>query len=109
MKKFFLLALILTAGMLNATVITAWTLENTLSPATGSGTVSLIGGVTDDGFNTGYNGGQGWSTTSYPTQGTNNMTAGIMIEVSTQNFQNITLSWAPVSYTHLTLPTIYSV
>ena len=94
MKKFFLLALILTAGMLNATVITAWTLENTLSPATGSGTVSLIGGVTDDGFNTGYNGGQGWSTTSYPTQGTNNMTAGIMIEVSTQNFQNITLSWA---------------
>jgi len=93
MKKFLFIAFILMWAALNATVISSWTFENTLLPSTGSGTVSLIGGVTDDGFNTGYSGGLGWSTTSYPAQGTNNMTAGIMIELSTQNFQNITISW----------------
>jgi hypothetical protein len=94
MKKILLIAFILMGAALNATVISAWTFENTLSPSTGSGSVSLIGGVTDDGFNTGYNGGLAWSTTSYPAQGTNNTTAGIVINVSTANFQNITISWA---------------
>ena len=94
MEKILLIAFILMGAALNATVISAWTFENTLSPSTGSGSVSLIGGVTDDGFNTGYNGGLAWSTTSYPAQGTNNTTAGIVINVSTANFQNITISWA---------------
>ena len=94
MEKILLIAFILMGAALNATVISAWTFENTLIPSTGSGSVSLVGGVTDDGFNTGYNGGLAWSTTSYPAQGTNNTTAGIVINVSTANFQNITISWA---------------
>jgi hypothetical protein len=88
---FFLLIWILG----NCIVITQWDFEaQTLSPSIGTGTISLIGNVTNDGFSTGYNTTYGWSTTNYPAQSTNNLTAGIYFEVSTTGYNYITLSWS---------------
>lgn len=75
-------------------VIAEWTFENVTTPSTGSGTFSLIGGVNPQG--TGFvagNPGQAYNTTGYPTQGTNNGTAGVRFDVSTEGFQLTTISW----------------
>lgn len=95
MKSILLTMLLLVCIALNAVVITAWDFEaQNTSPSTGSGSLSLIGGVTNDNFNTGFdNVGFGWSTTTYPVQGTNNRSAGLYIEASSEGFTAISFSW----------------
>ena len=88
--------ILICCAVLGATVITEWNFNDSdLLPDTGTGTIGLIGGLANDGFNTGYsvNPGMGWSTTGFPAQGTGNLTAGIQIEFSTEGFQNINLAW----------------
>lgn len=97
MKKLvFLLLIALTLGSLAAVTITEWNFEDSdLEPAIGSGEIYLTGGVASDGFGTGYpdTPSVGWSTTNYPLQGTNNLSAGICFEFSTLGFSGIELSW----------------
>ncbi len=97
MKKLLIVATFVAIfTLINAVVITSWNFDNdSILPTTGEGSLSLIGGVTDDGFNTGYPAApsRGWSTTDYPAQGTNNRTAGMFIEVSSAGYQDIILSW----------------
>ena len=60
----------------------------TTNPATGTGTISLIGGVTSPSFNAGEpsdpNGtdNSGWQTTTYPALTTANKTAGIQMSAA---------------------------
>jgi hypothetical protein len=90
-----LISLLCLSLSLQATVITAWDFEaQSTAPSTGEGMISLIGGVTNDGYNTGYNSTYGWSTTNYPLQSTNNRTAGVYFELSSVGYEGITLSWA---------------
>lgn len=90
------LALILIAFALStlmAVDICKWDFdESSPEPSMGEGILSLIGGVTNDGYSSGFS-GMGLSTTNYPAQGTANQTAGIMLEISTENYSNIQLSW----------------
>ena len=94
MKKPFLLLVL--SGLilaLGATTVAEWNFDSdSILPSVGSGTLSLTGGVTSDGFNTG-NPGRAWSTTSYPAQGTNNRTAGLLIEVPTLGYTAVSFSW----------------
>lgn len=77
-----------------ASVITSWSFESSnLIPEVGTGSITLIGGVTDDGYSAGTP-GLGWSTTSYPAQGTNNLSAGIYLELSSEGFTDVSLSWS---------------
>jgi hypothetical protein len=96
MKKLVLSLLLVSIWMItHAIVITQWDFESqTLSPSIGSGTLNLTGNVANDGFNTGSNSTWGFSTTNYPPQSTNNLTAGIYFEVSTVGYTYITLSWS---------------
>jgi hypothetical protein len=76
-------------------IITAWSFENTSTSASaGNGTLSLLGGITNDSFNSGYGSTYAMSTTSYPAQGTGTRTAGIRVDVSTAGFRDISLSWS---------------
>ena len=76
------------------------------APSTGSGTASLIGGVTAAvQFGSGIvNGGSsdpvttappnyGWQTTTYASQGTQNGERGVQFKVSTEGFENVAVSW----------------
>jgi len=75
--------------------ITQWNFNNeTLNPSTGSGTAGNVGG-TSTGWATGVTGSpdRAWNTSQYPAQGTNNGTAGVQFTVSTNSYQNITVSW----------------
>jgi len=79
------------------TTITQWTFDNdTLTPAIGSGTATLVGGTTAS-FATGRVGPRppdsGWNTTTYPAQGTNSRAAGAQFAVSTAGYENIIFSW----------------
>ncbi len=96
MKIKLAILFLIISGLLNAVVVTSWDFESqSTSPTTGSGSLSLLGGVTSDNFNTGYGDtGYAWSTTSYPAQGTNNRSAGMFIEVSSVGYSNISLNWA---------------
>src|SRR5439155_14789536 len=70
------------------------------TPSIGTGTASLVGGVsqaffggsTTDPANSGSD-NSGWSTTTYPAQGTGNKTAGVRFNVSTAGRQNISIRW----------------
>jgi hypothetical protein len=60
------------------------------------GTLSLIGGVTHPGFFAGspLDGNiSGYQTTTYPTQGQNNLTAGIVFNTPTTGYMNITVQF----------------
>ena len=75
-------------------VITQWTFFGDVdTPSTGSGTISNIGGVTNV-FQAGNGAGtRGYQTLNYPAQGTASGTAGIMLAVSTQGYENIELNF----------------
>lgn len=82
------------------------TSTGTTNPATGTGTLSLIGGITSPGFNAGEssdpNGtdNSAWQTTTYPALGTANKTAGIQIDASTASYSGIKLEfWQRLSGT----------
>ena len=113
MKKYLIiLAFALAAvNMRGADVITLWNFNSapadanlntgTLSPSTGGGTVTFVGGITNSflgghttdpanagGDNTAINSG------AYPASGTGDKTAGVRFAASTVGYQNITISWA---------------
>ena len=79
----------------------------TTAPSVGSGTASMVGGVTANG--TGFATGDtlfdpagstdnsGWNTTTYPAQGIGNKTRGVQFTVSTAGRQNIVISWSSQS------------
>jgi len=96
MKQLAIFLALFCLTSLNAAVITAWDFEaQSTTPSLGNGSISLIGGVSSDGFSSGYNSSiYGWSTTNYPVQGTNNRTAGVYFEVSTVGFTGISISWS---------------
>ncbi|HNX00979.1 MAG TPA: hypothetical protein PKK33_06400 [Candidatus Cloacimonadota bacterium] len=95
MRKLLLFCLLVScAAFIHGVVITQWDFDSqSLTPSIGTGSISLIGGVTNDGYSTGYSTTYGLSTTTYPAQSTNNLTAGIYFEVSTLGYSNISLSW----------------
>lgn len=95
-----------------ADVITQWNFNSTPSdgststgvtvPSIGSGTASLLGGVTATFASGAANGGSsdpatadnsGWNTTGYATQGQGNKTRGAQFAVSTVGFESIVLSY----------------
>jgi predicted extracellular nuclease len=77
-----------------STTIAQWTFEgDVITPSSGSGTASLVGGTTAS-FATGFpSSGRGWNTTTYPAQGTGNKTRGAQFTVSTLNFSSIVFSF----------------
>jgi hypothetical protein len=97
-------------AQLTTNTISLWTFEgDVLTPATGSGTATNIGG-TSSAFATGNGGGRGWNTAAYPVQGIGSGTAGVQFNVSTLSFSSIHVSfqqrasgtgsrWAQLDYT----------
>lgn len=90
-------------------VIASWNFNNfSKTPQIGSGTLTSIGGVTEDWTRTGINpglsipagiaetddnkSGVGFQTLNYPAQGTNAKTAGIQIMLSTVGYKNLIFS-----------------
>jgi hypothetical protein len=92
------LADLITAWNFNSAVPDSNTATGRTTPSSGAGTLSLIGGTTSQ-FFSGSPGdpapsdNSGFSTTSYPVQGTNSGTAGVEFAVSTVGFTNISLSF----------------
>lgn len=71
----------------------------TNAPSFGSGTASLVGGVTG-GFSTGstndpapLSDDSGWQTSNYPAQETGNKTGGVQFNISTVGYSNIVVRW----------------
>lgn len=76
-----------------AGTLVKWDFEGDVTtPAVGSGLAELIGGTTAT-FATGFGGGRGWNTTSYPAQGTGNKTAGVQFSVNTEGYRSIVVTW----------------
>jgi hypothetical protein len=109
LKAFFCILLIFTlfAMPLNGQeIITRWTFDNTTNPANGSGTASLVGGVTQHSASL----SSGWRITDFPSQFTASGMAGAQFMVPTTGFSEIVLSfghrssgtmsrWAQIQYT----------
>ena len=118
MKTVFALAAIAVCGSVaSAAVVTQWnfnsvindasTATGTTLPFVGSGTASLVGGVTSPSFNAGGTTGiapasssdpastdnSGWQTTNYPAQGVGNKTAGVQFAVNTTNYEDIIVTF----------------
>jgi len=91
-----LLGFALLAGLsaaASAGTIVRWDFEGDVTtPSVGSGTASLVGGSTAS-FATGFGGGRGWNTTSYPAQGTNDRKAGAEFRVDLSGYRSIVVSW----------------
>lgn len=94
----------------SAATITQWnfnsaTPDNATStglntPSIGSGTLSLIGGVTSPSFNSGVGSSDpaasdnsGFQTTTYAAQGAGNKTRGVNFNVSTVGFSNVAIAY----------------
>jgi len=110
-----LCAAVLPPGAAGADVITQWTFNSpgpgvdndpttgTLSPETGSGTLTTVGGVSNSGFaqgasadtspTTGSNNNSSFETQGYPPFDAGNKTAGIQIAVNTTGYQDIVFSF----------------
>ena len=88
-------AALLAISSANAEVITQWTFESqNLTPSTGAGVASLVGGTTST-FATGFGGAGtfGLNTTTYAAQGTGDRTRGVQFSGSTAGYESITISW----------------
>jgi hypothetical protein len=108
------IAVALVANAASAAVVTQWNFEgDTTNASTGTGAASLIGGTTAS-FAAGNNGGRGWNSTTYKSQGTGSGEAGVQFLVSTASpsggYSGISVSfdqrasgtasrWAQVDYT----------
>jgi len=92
------LALTCTSHIANADLIAQWNFNGSQAPSYGQGTAALIGGATAT-FATGCtndpadSGNTAWNTTHYPSQGTNNRTAGVQFNVSTLGYSEISIRW----------------
>lgn len=103
MTKNYALALMLLACLLvlampawPADTIAAWTFDSqTTAPTIGSGTAVLIGGVANygTGWASGNPSGYAWNTSTFPSQGAGNRTAGIQFSVSTTGYAGINVSF----------------
>lgn len=118
MKTVFALAAVAVCGSVaSAAVVTQWNFNSatndgsagtgTTLPFVGTGTASLVGGVTSPGFSAGGTTGispgsssdtnltdnSGWQTTTYPAQGTANKSAGVQFAVDTTNYEDITITF----------------
>ncbi len=90
----------LAVTVLPSVTLALWEFDDTNAPVAspppvlGAGTASLLNGVTA-GFAAGASGGtnHAWNTTTYPSQGTGNKTAGVQFNVNTLGYRNIYLSW----------------
>jgi hypothetical protein len=106
---FLALAFLATAAPTFADTIAQWTFNSvpsdgmpttgTNGPSVGSGTASLVGGITAS-FSTGSTNDpasgtddSGWQTTDYPVQGNGNKTAGVQFDVNTAGYSNIVVRW----------------
>ncbi len=79
---------------LSAQVITLWDFDlETLTPTTGTGTATLIGGTSSSWAGGLPSSGRGWNTSTYPAQGTASGTAGTQFNVSTVGWNQIIVSW----------------
>jgi MYXO-CTERM domain-containing protein len=115
MKSFALSALstlvaVLALGNAHAEVITQWTFNSTTpdgatgtgstQPAFGTGSLSLIGGVTNPSFNSGAGSSDpaasdnsGLQTTTYGAQGGGNKARGIEVKVDASGFEDVVFSY----------------
>src|SRR3989344_4398378 len=108
MKSFALSALVALCALGNAHAngITQWTFNSTtpdgntgtgrVLASVGTGSLSLIGGVTSPSFNSGAGSSDlaasdnsGWQTTTYAAQGAGNKTRGIEVKASSVGFENV--------------------
>lgn len=72
----------------------------TTTPNIGAGTIAVVGGVTSPGFNSGVGSSDpaaaddsAYQTSTYPTQGMANKTAGVEVAVSTVGMRNIMVTF----------------
>lgn len=102
----FLLTLILAFSLNSQSILAKWTFDGNTEPASGFGTASLIGGVTQHSATL----SSGWRITDFPDQFTFSGTAGAQFMVSTLGFESIKLDfshrasgtasrWAMIQYT----------
>lgn len=99
--------LLASSGLVNADIITQWNFNSitpgdvsTATPSTGSGSLSLVGGVTHP--STGSTGAGSsdlattnlaFQTSTYAAQGTGNLTRGVQFNIDTTGWSDITVSW----------------
>ena len=78
----------------NAALVTQWNFEaQTLNASTGTGTASLVGGVTST-FATGFGGStSALNTTGYAAQNTGDRTRGVQFSSSTSGYDSIVIAW----------------
>jgi hypothetical protein len=112
MKSFALSALVALCALGNAhaNVITQWTFNSTtpdgntgtgsVLASVGTGSLSLLGGVTSPSFNSGAGSSDlaasdnsGWQTTTYAAQGAGNKTRGIEVKASSVGFENVVFNY----------------
>src|ERR1051325_2567310 len=115
LKAFLLAACLFPAPFLSAhaDIIAQWNFNSappdsdigtgSITPSIGSGTASMIGGVTPPStgeFSTGSTNDpasstddSGWQTSHYPAQETGDRTAGVQFNVSTVGYSNIVVRW----------------
>lgn len=96
MKKLYTLFLSVTfcAFTQAQTTLTQWTFENTTTPSTGSGTMSLIGGTVpaNTPHPTGHS-GLAYSIKTFPGSSSSSSTAGYLFNTSTAGHNGITVSF----------------
>lgn len=90
----------LTQWNFNSLVADGSTGTGSALPSVGSGTISLIGGVTNPGFNSGFGSSDpaasdnsGFQTTTYAAQGAGDKSRGVQFAVSTLGFKDIVISY----------------
>lgn len=97
-KLYFLVSLMIGSVSFGQTILTEWNFDSqSLSPSTGSGTISLIGGVAENTQSSctcpyvsgNPNTGKSYTTKTYPAQGSASGTAGIQFNTSTVGQNNI--------------------
>jgi hypothetical protein len=80
----------------NAALVTKWNFEaQNLNASEGTGTASLVGGVTST-FATGFGGGSSnfaLNTTGYAAQNTGDRTRGVQFSSSTSGYDSIVIEW----------------
>lgn len=111
LNKLVLTAALMAAGIANADTITQWnfnsvpsdatTSTGTKTPIIGAGTISLLNGVTNPGFNSGVGSSDtspaannsGYQTETYAAQGAQDKLRGVQYNISTVGFQDITVNY----------------
>jgi hypothetical protein len=102
------IAALVSLGSARAGFITQWNFNGpsaaavTLTPSIGTGSISLVGGVTSPGFNNGVGSSDpvltsppnyAYQTTTYAAQGAGTGTRGIQVNVSTVGFTGISIGY----------------